>query len=135
MDRHNRKIFNNKNTMIDNYEKRREIEKKAFKKAVDEHHASMAKGFNAIEPDNSHFGCEVGEINTKKPRLYFPNFELKVEDIPTAKGWEVGEKYRLELVVEMTAMESRVGQEPRVRFDVLGVKPAGEVESKKDKKA
>jgi len=116
--------------MKDDYEERRKKEKIALKKSIDEHHASMAKGFNAVDPSNNQYGEICGPVGEGKPRLYFPNFELNVSDIPEAKTWDVGKRYKVAIVVEMTAMEARKGSEPKVRFDVLGVKADGVVESK-----
>lgn len=108
------------------YEEIKKKESEALKKATNEHMSSMAKGFEAIKPNNNQYG-ELCEPSNSKV-LYFPNFELKQSDIPESKEWEVGKRYPVEMMLEMTQMEARKGKGPTVRFDVVGVK----VESKKD---
>ena len=101
------------------YEERKKKESDALKKATNEHMSSMAKGFSAIKPNNNEFG---GMIESSSKVLYFPNFELKQSDIPESKDWEVGKRYSVEMMLEMTSMEVRKGKEPTVRFDLVGVK-------------
>ena len=112
--------------MKDSYEDHKKKQSEMLKKATEEHMASMAKGFTAVKPDNDQFGCEIGSSKT----LYFPNFQLKQTDIPESKDWEVGERYPVEMMLEMTSMEARKGKEPTVRFDVVGVRSSKKVATK-----
>lgn len=114
--------------MNDSYADERKKQSSMLKKATDEHMASMAKGFNAVKPDND-FG---GMIESPNKVLYFPNFQLKQSDIPESKNWEVGKRYSVEMMLEMTAMEARKGKEPTVRFDVVGLKVDDAEENESD---
>ena len=92
---------------------------KALKKKADEHYASMAKGFTAVTPTN----YELDEEKREK-ELYFPSFCLKLKDIQEAKSWKVGEKYKLEVFVEMKGLRDRGddANQSEVDFNILGVK-------------
>lgn len=89
---------------------------KAMKKKTDEHYASMSKGFKAVSPENS----MLESVN--EPKLYFPNFRIKLKDLPEAKKWKVGEKYNLELSVEMSSIRDSKTEDGSVEFNVLGIK-------------
>lgn len=106
--------------MKDSYEDHKKKQADELKKATNEHMASMAKGFSAVKPNNNEYGGMIESSASKV--LYFPNFELKQSDIPESKDWEVGKRYPVEVMLEMTSMEARKGKEPTVRFDVVGVK-------------
>lgn len=102
------------------YEEQKKKQANALKQATEEHMASMAKGFSGVTPQNSEYELEMPSGGGKV--LYFPNFTLKQSDIPESKDWEVGKRYPVEVMLEMTSMESRKGKEPTVRFDVVGIK-------------
>lgn len=89
----------------------------ALKKKVSEHMASVAKDFQAVTPENY-----MLEEKEHSQRLYLPCFELKQKDIPESKNWEVGKRYQMMIEVEMTAVTDRIGSEPEVKFDIVGVK-------------
>ena len=93
---------------------------KALKKKADEHYSSMAKGFKAVTPTN----YELEEEN-REQQLYFPSFCLKLKDVPEAKSWKIGEKYNLEVFVEMKGLRDRGdnASQSEVDFNILGVKP------------
>jgi len=59
-----------------------------------------------------------------KPSLY-----LSDKDLPDIKSWKVGNKYKLELVVEQKSY-SEDGQRCSARFDILKIKPDGDAEEK-----
>lgn len=116
--------------MNDSYADERKKQSSMLKKATDEHMASMAKGFSAVKPENNEFGGMIESSSSKV--LYFPNFQLKQSDIPESKNWEVGKRYSVEMMLEMTAMEARKGKEPTVRFDVVGLKVDDAEENESD---
>lgn len=115
--------------MNDSYADHKKKQSAALKKATDEHMASMAKGFSAVKPDNNEWD---GPTESSSKVLYFPNFQLKQSDIPESKNWEVGKRYSVEMMLEMTAMEARKGKEPTVRFDVVGLKVDDAEENESD---
>jgi hypothetical protein len=92
---------------------------KALKKKADEHYSSMAKGFTAVTPTNYEL-----EEEKRDSQLYFPSFCLKLKDIPEAKEWKVGEKYKLEVYVEQKGLRDRGddAMQSEVDFNILGVK-------------
>lgn len=94
-------------------------ESKALREVISENMASMPKGFDAIDPGKP--GSDIGPM----PYINYPTFHMSLKDIPEAKKWQVGERYTLEVVVEMTGMSDRIGQKPNVDFSIIGVK-AGE---------
>ena len=93
---------------------------KVLKKKAEEHYSSMAKGFKAVSPNNYEL-----EEEKREQELYFPSFCLKLKDIPEAKDWKVGEKYKLEVYVEQKGLRDRGEDEmnSEVEFNILGVKP------------
>lgn len=100
---------------------------KEMKKMSNEHMASIPKQYKAVHPEN------YGLDESSKSSMRFPEFRLKLKDIPEAKSWEVGERYALELLVEQSSLTDRKGQEPTVEFSVIGVK-VGKKQNKKDEK-
>lgn len=59
---------------------------------------------------------------TGKSKKHYPSVNFKLQDIPEAKGWEVGNTYMMVIGVKMTSIrEDEDGSD--VRFDVLKVKP------------
>lgn len=92
---------------------------KVLKKKAEEHYSSMAKGFKAVTPTN----WELEEEKMEK-ELYFPSFCVKLKDVPVAKNWKVGEKYSLEMQVEMKGLRDRGddSMQSEVEFNILGIK-------------
>jgi len=79
-----------------------------------------------VTPDKPYSECP------EEPKEYYPHFRLKLEDIPEAKGWSIGEKYILLIGVEQVAIrEDKKGGE--VTFDVKKVKAIGRNPCKKEK--
>jgi hypothetical protein len=89
--------------------------------------ASMAKDFHAIEPRMYGMGpmSPTSDIN-------YPEISLPLKDVLEAKDWKVGNRYGIELVVEMTGLTDRIGSGGRVEFSVIGIKPGDEIAKPKE---
>jgi len=59
--------------------------------------------------------------------MYQREITFSDKEIPEAKDWPVGEKYTLQIEVQLTSRTDNVGEEPENRFQVLKV---GNVENK-----
>lgn len=98
----------------------------AVRKAHSQNMASMSKGFVAVHPKSY-------DLEEPMMDVHYPEFSLKLKDIPEAKNWEVGKRYKLELIVEQVSMSDRKGREPDVEFSIVGIKAGGPASnSKKD---
>ena len=88
---------------------------KVLKKKAEEHYSSMTKGFKAVTPTN----YELEEEKMEK-ELYFPSFCLRLKDLPEAKDWKVGEKYKLEVYVEQKGLRDRGDDEMKLTYNING---------------
>ena len=59
--------------------------------------------------------------SSKKPEQYFPSFSLQLSDIPEAKNWEVGKRYKLAVEVIQKAL-SITDKRETVVFELRKVK-------------
>lgn len=59
-------------------------------------------------------------IETIADKPYFPQLTFTLKDLPEAKGWEIGEDYKIELTVTMTGMTLSDSYD-NVRFDIKKV--------------
>ena len=62
----------------------------------------------------------MGEMPRMRDKMY-PSFHLPIKDIPQAKNWKIGGKYKLELEVVQTAMHFDETRE-EVSFEIKRVK-------------
>ena len=60
------------------------------------------------------------KLETVSRREYYPGFSLKLKNIPEAKKWEIGKRYKLEVEVEMKSIREDE-EESMVGFDVRKV--------------
>ena len=73
--------------------------------------------YNRIKPRT--YAEEMGPM--KMDDKHLPSITLSLKDIPAAKGWEVGNKYTIELQVKQTGKHEEKQGNGRVTFDILKV--------------
>jgi len=96
------------------------IQAKALKKKEDDNH-----DFSKVTPET--YGMMEGP---SKPKPHYPEFRLKLKDIPEAKDWEVGKQYKIELIVEQVMLSERKDEDGQVEFCIMAVNAGEEVDER-----
>ena len=63
------------------------------------------------------FKEEFGSDNKKE----YPEFSVRLVDLPEANDWEVGEKYKILMHVQQSAMSKSKTNKGRVTFEILSI--------------